>query len=129
MGARELAERYWEEVTHVSLGLVGARPLADGSELRVRPLGVRLLRFGPVELTSGPQRVSCRFPILGGVLARRPAGALVISQSVAEDRAQLRAALTGFAPRLGSRLYDHVQRRVHVAISRRFFRRLLEERP
>ena len=48
---------------------------------------------------------------------------------------ELRAALTGFVPRLGLRpgyprwtatLYDQLQRRIHVAISRRFFRSLIE---
>jgi hypothetical protein len=40
---------------------------------------------------------------------------------------KLRAAVTGFVPRLGSRPYDRIQRRIHVAISRRFFRSLLED--
>ena len=128
-GARELGERYWQEVRRASLGLVHVRALREGSELRVRVVGTRLLRFGPVELASEAQRVSCRFPIRGGVLARRAAGALVLSQSGADGTSQLTAALTGFVPRLGSRLYHHIQRRAHVAISRRYFRRLLEEHP
>jgi hypothetical protein len=126
-GARELGARYWNEVRRATFGFVIMRAFRGGSELRVRPLGPRLLRFGPVEVVAGEQGVSCRYPIRGGLLARRAAGALVLSQSN-HGSAQLRAALTGFVPRLTSRPYDHIQRRVHVAISRRFFRRLLEER-
>lgn len=125
-GALELGERYWDEVTRATLGLVRMRALPDGSELRA-PFGPALLRFGPVELAAGDDGVSCRFPICGGVLARRPSGALVLSQTGA-GTTQLRAAVTGFRPRLGSRPYDQIQRRIHLAISRRFFRRLLQER-
>jgi hypothetical protein len=49
---------------------------------------------------------------------------LVPSQS---NGSELRAALTGFVPRLGARPYDRIQRRIHVAISRRFFRSLVGE--
>ena len=124
-GALELGERYWNEVTRATLGLVRVRALPAGSALRA-PLGVSLLRFGPVELASGDEGVSCRFPILGGVLALQAGGAFVLSQSN-DGTAQLRATVTGFMPRLGSRPYDQIQRRIHVAISRRFFRRLLRE--
>jgi len=126
-GARELGDRYWSEVTRATLGLVTVRAVRGGSELRMRPLGPGLLRFGPIEVVVDEQGVSCRYPIRGGLLARRAAGALVLSQSN-HGGAQLRAAVTGFVPRLTARPYDHIQRRVHVAISRRFFHRLLEER-
>ncbi|MFL5946800.1 MAG: hypothetical protein ACJ74D_05205 [Gaiellaceae bacterium] len=126
-GARELGERYWNEVGRATLGLVRMLELREGSELRLRLVGASLLRFGRAELAAGEDSVTCRFPIRGGVLAKERAGALVLSQS-GDETPQLRAALTGFVPRLGSRPYDQIQRRVHVAISRRFFRRLLEER-
>jgi hypothetical protein len=125
-GARELGERYWDEVRRATLGLVRVRASASGSELRLRPLGASLLRFGPAELEAGDEGVSCRYPIRGGLLARRAAGALVLSQGNHGDT-RLRAAVTGFVPRLGSRPYEQIQRRIHVAISRRFFRRLLRE--
>ena len=115
-GARELGDRYWSTVRRASLGLVRLRRGPDGSVLRLA--GAPLLRFGPAELAAGAEGVSCSFPILGGFLAGRPGGALVLSQS---DDNELRAALTGFRPRLGARVYDHMQRRIHVAISRRFF--------
>jgi hypothetical protein len=125
-GARALGERYWREVTRASFGLVRLRGTPGGSDLRFRGVGVRLLRFGPTEVEAGDKRVVCRFPIRGGLLARRPGGALVLSQGNGEMW-KLRAAVTGFVPRLGSRPYDRIQRRIHVAISRRFFRSLLEE--
>ena len=126
-GARELGQRYWAEVRRATFGLVRLRERRDGSELRLLPLDACLLRFGRAELVAGEHGVACRFPIRGGLLAKGAAGALVLSQS-ADETPQLRAAVTGFVPRLGLRPYDHIQRRVHVAISRRFFRRLLEER-
>jgi hypothetical protein len=38
--------------------------------------------------------------------------------------------VTGFVPRLHGALYEQIQRRLHVAISRRYFERVInEERP
>jgi hypothetical protein len=134
-GARSLGDRYWREVLHVTRGLVRVRRGSPGPELRLLGRGPRLLRFGPPETECEPDRVSCRFPILGGLLAQRPGGALELSQT-GRDEPELRAAVTGFVPRLGLRpgfprwsgaLYDHVQRRLHLAVSRRYFRRLIEE--
>lgn len=133
-GASELGRRYWAEVQRASLGFVRLHVTRDGSELELHPLGARLLRFGPAELHAGVDSVACRFPIRGGLLARREGGALLLSQS-GGSIPELRAAVTGFVPRLSLRpgyppwtgtLYDHLQRRIHVAISRRFFRSLIE---
>ena len=66
--------------------------------------------------------MSCRYPILGGLLSGREGGSLTLSQ----DGRDLSVAVNGF---YGRRIYEHVQRRVHVAISRRYFRRLLARRP
>ena len=121
-GARLLGERYWLTVWQASLGLVRLRGTQDGSVLRLA--GVPLLRFAPADLAADANGVRCRFPIRGGLLARRAGGALVLSQS---DGSELRAALTGFVPRLAARPYDRIQRRIHVAVSRRFFRSLIEE--
>ena len=121
-GARLLGERYWRTVRRASIGLVRLRRTPGGSVLRLA--GAPLLRFGPAELSSGANGTSCRFPIRGGLLTRRRAGALVLSQSAGGD---LSATLTGFQPRLGARPYDWVQRRIHVAISRRFFHSLIRE--
>jgi hypothetical protein len=121
-GARLLGERYWLTVRRASFGLVRLRPTRDGSVLRLA--GAPLLRFAPTELAAGANGVRCSFPIRGGLLARRAGGSLVLSQS---NGSEVRAALTGFVPRLGMRPYDRIQRRIHVAISRRFFRGLIGE--
>lgn len=121
-GARFLAERYWLTVRRASFGLVRLRRARYGSVLRLA--GAPLLRLAPAELAAGANGVCCTFPIRGGLLARRPGGALVLSQSTG---GVLRAALTGFVPRLGARPYDRIQRRLHVAISRRFFGSLIGE--
>jgi hypothetical protein len=121
-GARLLGERYWLTVRRASFGLVRLHATRDGSVLRVA--GAPLLRFAPAELAAGANGVRCSFPIGGGLLARRAGGALELSQS---NDSELRAALTGFIPRLGARPYDRIQRRIHVAISRRFFRSLMRE--
>ena len=121
-GARHLGERYWLTVRRSSFGLVRLCPTLDGSVLRLA--GAPLLRFAPAELAADANDVRCSFPIQGGLLAERAGGTLVLSQSSAGE---LRAALTGFRPRLSARPYDRIQRRVHVAISRRFFRELLDE--
>lgn len=125
-GAQLLGDRYWREVAFASRGLVRARSTGDGIELRLFGRGPVLLRFGPAERTHGADHVRCRYPISGGLLARRPGGTLTLSQTGAE-RPELRAAVHGFAPRLGSRPYDRIQRRLHVAISRRYFRSLIDE--
>ena len=118
-GARLLGERYWLTVRRASFGLVTLRASRRGSVLRFA--GAPLLRFAPAELAAGTGGVRCSFPILGGLLARRAGGRLVLSQS---NDNELRAALTGFVPRLGARPYDRLERRMHVAISRRYFRSL-----
>ncbi len=121
-GARLLGERYWVTVRRSSFGLVRLREAPKGSVLRLA--GVPLLRFAPVELAARGTGVRCSFPIEGGLLARRAGGALVLSQA---SDGELRAALTGFVPRLGARPYERIQRRLHVAISRRYFRSLIGE--
>jgi hypothetical protein len=121
-GARFLGERYWLTVRRASFGLVRLHRTRDGSVLRLA--GAPLLRFAPAELAADTNGARCSFPIRGGLLARRPGGTLVLSQS---NDSELRAALTGFVPRLGARPYDRLEHRIHVAISRRFFRSLIVE--
>jgi hypothetical protein len=121
-GARALGERYFLTVRRASFGLVRLRRTRDGNVLRLA--GAPLLRFAPARLSAGPGCVRCSFPIRGGLLARRPGGALVLSQSRGSE---LRTAVNGFVPRLGARPYDRIQRRIHVAVSRRFFESLIAE--
>lgn len=134
-GARALGSRYWREVGLASRGLVRARASARGVELRLLGFGPTLLAFGHAEIVLGDEHVSCRYPILGGLLARRAAGALTLAQR-GSKRSELYAGVDGFYPRLGVRPglprwsgapYEQFQRRAHVAISRRYFGRLIAE--
>jgi hypothetical protein len=127
-GARRLGERYWLEVTRASRGVVRGRETAQGVELRLLGRGPCLLTFGPAETTFDTNRVCSRYAIRGGALARRAGGALTLSQA-GRDEPELRAAVSGFAPRLRGALYEQVQRRLHLAISRRYFRGLIDEAP
>jgi hypothetical protein len=124
-GALLLGDRYWSEVGRASRGLLRLHEAAGGVELRLFTFGPILLRFGPPEVDVGADGVSCRYPIRGGLLARRPGGAIALSQSGA-DEPELRATVTAFVPRLAlPMLYDRLQHRLHVRISRRYFRRLI----
>ncbi len=125
-GARSLGERYWREVNRASRRLARGRTTEGGVELRLLGRGPCLLRFGRAEIAGDGDDVSCRYPILGGLLARRPGGALTLSQTGC-DQPELRAAVTGFVPRLRGPLYAQIQRRAHIAISRRYFGRLIQE--
>jgi hypothetical protein len=134
-GGRALGRSYWLEVSRFGRGVVRGRETAEGMELRLVTLRQALLRLGPAEVEIDGDRVACRHPIRGGMLARRAGGALTVSQSGCE-RPELRVAVHGFFPRLGPRrmrsrrsgaLYPQLERRLHVAISRRWFRRLVED--
>jgi hypothetical protein len=72
---------------------------------------------------------------VGGLLARHAAGAITFAQT-SLPRPSIRSTITGFFPRLAARqgepdwtgaLYSHVQSRIHVAVSRRYFARLISE--
>jgi hypothetical protein len=128
-GASELGDAYWAAIQQVSRGLVRASVREGGVVIRLAFVASPLLRFGPAEVAVDAERLTCRYPILGGLLARRPGGALVIAQTGREP-AEIYVAVTGFVARLGGgRIYRHLQQRIHVAVSRRFFARLLEEQP
>jgi hypothetical protein len=126
-GGEHLGRAYWAAIARVSRGLVHAR-VRDGVAIRLAAVPSPLLRLGPAEVTVEDDRVTCRYPILGGLLARRPGGALVVAQAGREP-AELYVAVTGFFARLGSgAVYRHLQQRIHLAVSRRYFTRLIEER-
>jgi hypothetical protein len=121
-GARQLGRRYWLAVARASRGLVRARETAAGVELRV--LGrACVLRLGPAQTSFDAGGVRCRYAIEGGLLARRPSGSLTLSETPTE----LRAAVEGFVPRLSGQAYHHLQHRLHVAVSCRYFTALLAE--
>lgn len=126
-GALHLGERYFSEVGRATRGSMRRRDTASGVELRLFAFGPSLLRFGPPELHVSANHVSCQYPICGGLLARRPGGAITLSQRGTEEP-ELRATVTAFVPRLAlPLLYDRLQHRLHVRISRRYFRRLIAE--
>ena len=134
-GAERLGSVYWREVERFTARVVQARERRGSLELRLLGRGPALLRFGApvIEVTS--TLASCRYPIEGGLLAQRPAGEIVFEQS-GGPAPVLRSAIRGFFPRLAARqgrpnwtgaLYNRVQSRIHVAVSRRSFSRLIAE--
>ena len=136
-GAARLGRAYWQAVETSTGHLIRARERPDGLELRLLARDPVLLAFGPPELRAANGQVSCRYPIRGGILARREAGAITLAQT-GEDAVVLTSSLTGFEARLAAppgrppwtgTLYQHVQARIHVAISRRYFSRLARIRP
>jgi hypothetical protein len=134
-GAEHLGNAYWREVERVTRGLVRARSRNDTLALRLFGRGPALLQFGRPSLQATGGLVQCSYPIEGGLLARRAAGEIVFAQ-VGGSEPVLRSTIRGFFPSLSARegrpdwtgaLYSHVQSRIHVAISRRYFSRLLRE--
>lgn len=124
-GARALGRQYWLETARASRGLVHCREDTEGVELRLLRRGPVLLSFRSAETTLDDDWVSCRYAIRGGLLTRREGGMLILSQ-VGHAEVELRTTVTGFVPRLGVVL-GFIQRRTHVAISRRYFARLIAE--
>jgi len=130
-GAEWLGSAYWREVRRVTCSLV--RPRQRGSAIELRVLGGPVLfRFGAPTVEADDTRVTCSYPILGGLLASRAAGEITFEQTTDAMRSTIR----GFFPRLAARegepdwtgaLYNHLQSRAHVAVSRRYFRRLIAE--
>ncbi len=122
-GARRLASAYWREVERTTGGLVRVSRSPDGVALRA--LGATLLRFGRPHIEFADDRVSCSYPIEGGLLAGRPGGSIAFEQ----EGTDLISSISGFHPRLGllPGVYTHVQARLHVAVSRRYFARLVRE--
>jgi hypothetical protein len=134
-GAQRLSELYWRVVERSTLGVIRARPAGAGLEVRLLGKWPALLRFGPPEYSVGSSSVSCLYPIRGGLLARAPVGTISFSQT-GIDAVEVSSAIRGFFPRLAARrrrgrwnglLYPHVQARLHIALSRRYFARLWQD--
>jgi len=133
-GAGELGALYWREVERFMRGLVAAERTADGSVLlRLRPGGLVLLAFGAPESAVVHDGVRSTYPIVGGFLVRTPGGTISFSQEAGPPLA-LASTISGFFPRLAARpgrpgwtgaLYEQVQRRLHLAVSKRYFRALV----
>jgi hypothetical protein len=135
-GAAELGSIYWHEVERFMRGFVQAHIGTSGQvELRLRPSGTVLLTFGPPETRADDGVTRCTYAITGGLLARRPGGSISFSQEAAPPA--LASAISGFFPRLAAApgrpswtgaLYGQVQRRLHLAVSKRYFAALLREK-
>ena len=131
-GARRLGDLYWHELGRSTLGSVRTRVHPDGVELRLLGIRPALLRFGAPHFVVTADSVTCRYPIRGGLLVRRPGGAIAFTQTLG-SRVEVRSEIDEFFPRLATRrvrrgwsgvLYPHVQTRLHVALGRRYFARL-----
>ena len=134
-GAARLGFTYWREVERATRGLIRPRERNGRVELRVLGYGSPLLQFGPPAFHVTKTLVRCTYPIEGGSLARRSFGEIDFAQ-VGGSPPLVRSTIRGFFPSLAARegerdwtgaLYSQVQSRVHVAISRRYFARLVDE--
>jgi hypothetical protein len=135
-GAQRLGWAYWREVERFTFGLVRVRQGVDKVELRLLGRWPLLLAFGQPVTDIAEGSLRCCYPITGGLLAHQPGGEIVFAQDQVGDRLWLRSTITGFFPALAARpgepdwtgaLYSQVQRRIHLAISRRYFTRLITE--
>jgi len=134
-GAEHLGRAYWREVERVTRHLVRVRERRGALELRVLGRGPTLLRFGRPTVEATAALARCRYSIDGGLLAQRPAGEIVFAQ-VGGSAPAIRSTIRGFFPSLAARkgepdwtgaLYNQVQSRIHLAISRRYFARLIAD--
>lgn len=133
-GGLALGRGYWEGVESFTYRLVRARQ--QGSDLELRLFGRwTLLRFGNPEASADEVGALSRFPIVGGLLARRPGGSITFAQTV-RPAVELRVTVDGFFPRLNGRpgwpawtgsLFRQVERRLHAEISHRYFSRMIAE--
>ena len=134
VGAERLGDLYWDQLERSSRGILRARRDAEGATaIRLVGVGPALLRFGRAEYELTSTSVTCRHPIVGGLLARAPGGSISFTQTV-EGRVEVRSQVDDFFPRLATRrlrrngvLYPHLQTRLHIALGRRYFDRLLTE--
>jgi hypothetical protein len=134
-GAARLGSAYWQEVERSTRGAVRARRTAESVELRLFGRAPALLRFGAPQIQVDASGVSCTYPVVGGLLARGAGGELVFEQQRRPTWC-VRALVRDFSPRLAGRagsagwrgfVYRQVQARLHRAIGRRYFARLVRE--
>jgi hypothetical protein len=122
-GAEMLAASYWREVEATTRRIVRAQAVAGRIDVRLFGRGPLLIRLGRPAVRADLTSVTCTYPIVGGLLVRRPGGALALEQ-VNSDPVVLRSTLTEYVPRLAGTLYSQVQAPLHSLISRRHFARL-----
>jgi hypothetical protein len=135
-GAVALADAYWDEIRRLTLGLVSARRENGGVRLAIAGL-VTLFRFGPPKTVADAERVECRFPITGGLLAKHAGGSLSFTQR-STPTPELIVTVEDYVPRLSPGrerrslrrfVYTQVQERAHAGISRRYLERMGGDRP
>ena len=126
-GASRLADCYWDELTGFARLLIFAHRHPGGVEVRLLHRGPILLALGPLEAAISDSTTAASHAILSGLLVRRGGGRISFEQ-VEGDPIELRSSITGFYPRRGP-LYGLVQRKLHVVVGRRYFRRLIGGEP
>ncbi len=128
-GARWLGIAYWQAVGRCTRGVVRARWRDDGGRLTLLG-GASLLSFGPPEVASSEELVTCRYAIEGGLLALRAGGSVMLEQRHADDHIELSVHVEEYLPRLAARagapwwtgaLYAKGQSPLHAAVSRHYF--------
>jgi hypothetical protein len=133
-GAEQLGRLYWHEVERMTRRFVRARQRDGSLELRVLGHGPALLRFGRPTVKAAGELAYCSYPIEGGLLAQRGAGEIIFEQVGSPPTVS--STIRGFLPSLAARrgrpdwtgaLYTNLQSRIHVAVSRRYFNRLIAE--
>ena len=128
-GAGELGALYWREVERFMRGLVATNVNADGSvQLRLRRPG----HSSPRRPSGRSRTMACAVRTHRQRLSCTAGGTISFSQET--PPLALASAITGFFPRLAAppgrpgwtgALYEQVQRRLHQAISKRYFHALL----
>jgi hypothetical protein len=102
-------------------------------KLQLRPGRILLLSFAPPKLSAANGIVRCTYRVSGGLLTRSASGTISFMQEAGPPPA-LASAISGFFPRFAAApgrpswtgaFYEHVQRRLHLAVSRRYFKALV----
>jgi hypothetical protein len=130
-GARLLADAYLDEIRRYTLGAVRTRVRHARVELVLLWI-LPLFRFATPEIVATPERIECRYSIIGGVLAKRSGGCLTIAQLFGSSP-ELYVTVEDYTPRLDSGrprgglrtlAYRLLQQPAHEAIGKRYLERM-----
>jgi hypothetical protein len=138
MYLERLASTYWRFLTRVTLGLVRMHYSQAGRSLILLLPGLRLITFAAPEYDLEPGHGIVRWRIARGLLVARHgrggAGHLQIEvrrlphESPGHARLHVEVEVTNFhsaiASRLGRRVYNATQARIHVLVTHGFLRSL-----
>jgi hypothetical protein len=133
-----LARTYWRFLTRVTLGLIRVRYAEDGRSVVLLARPLTMLRFHPPEYEMGPTRGLVRWRIARGLLVSRRGRdgggylQIEVARRPQDDPARVRlhveVEVANFYPsiasRLGRRLYNATQSRIHVIVTYGFLRSL-----